>query len=65
MKMFIMLFSGPGDDAHHASFRWDDQTEFYSGHCEFFVMREHKWQSQGHGIAKLMLHSSGAEFFQF
>ena len=66
-----------GEDAHHAlsvpvatgmctaGSPWDDLTEYFSGHCEFFVMRQYKWQLQARGLAKLLQHSSGAEFFQF
>ena len=46
---------------------WDDgwQEECYSGYCELFSMKEHKWQSQGKDTAKPILHCSGGEFFEF
>ena len=34
-------------------------------HCEFFIDFGGKWESQGHGFAKLVQHSSGAQFFEF
>ena len=33
--------------------------------CEFFIEFDGKWESQGHGIAKLIQHSSGSQIFQF
>ena len=44
----------------------DDQPEErFSCHCEFLEMRENRWKSRGHGVAKLLLCPSGVEFFQF
>ena len=34
-------------------------------YCEFFIDFGGKWESQGHGFAKLVQHSSGAQFFEF
>ena len=33
--------------------------------CEFLVKRRNEWQSQGHGVAKLLWHSEDLVFFQF
>ena len=68
----------PGDDALRAcpvpvlgsgtctaGSPWDEQTEYFSVHCEFLEKWEDRWQSQGNSKDKLMLRSSGAEFFQF
>ena len=33
--------------------------------CEFFIDFGGKWESQGHGFAKLVQHSSGAQYFEF
>ena len=33
--------------------------------CEFFIHFGGKWVSQGHGFAKLVQHSSGAQYFEF
>ena len=38
---------------------------FFCDYCEFFIEFDGKWESQGYGIAKLIQHSSGAQFFQF
>ena len=37
----------------------------FSESCEFFIWFDGKWESQGHGITKLIQHSSGAQSFQF
>ena len=52
-----------GDDAPRAlSSR--GKAVFFE-HCEFFILFDGKWESQGRGIAKLIQHSSGAQFFEF
>ena len=43
----------------------DSVDKFFFENCEFFIDFGGKWESQGHGFAKLIQHSSGAQFFQF
>ena len=43
----------------------DSVDKFFFEYCEFFIDCGGKWESQGHGFAKLIQHSSGAQFFQF
>ena len=39
--------------------------EVFCESCELLVKRRNEWQSQGHGVAKLLWHSEDLVFFQF
>ena len=39
--------------------------EYFCESCEFLVKRRNEWQSQGHGVAKLLWHSEDLVIFQF
>ena len=43
----------------------DSVDKFFFEYCELFIEFDGKWESQGHGIAKLVQHSLGAKFFEF
>ena len=43
----------------------DELLVYFFESCEFLELKVNVWQSLGHGVARLLRHSSGAVFFQF
>ena len=43
----------------------DQMLEYFCEDCVFLEIRNHEWQSLGHGDATLLRHSNGAVFFPF
>ena len=43
----------------------DGLLEYFCEDCVFLEMRRNEWQSQGHGVARLLRRSNGAVIFQF